>query len=493
MRFSLRAATAVAMPAGFYVLLLGLAAGILVGEGLLLWNRPLTGLFLAVFAFSAFFALVGAVITIGRAQREDPVGVPVTAHDQPRLWDLVNRVAAVVGTRPPDEVRIVPVVNAAVSEQTRLLGLRVVRRRLYIGAPLLACLTEEQIASILAHELGHYGNRDTRLAGIVMSGRDAQLRVLKGLKGDNQARAVVAALIAEYTKLYLKVSSAVCRGQELAADVVSARVAGSVTAASALRELLVLGAAWDVFVERHLAVASAAGYLPNGVFDGFADLLGCDELADFLEEVRQGSGDREQDPYDSHPPTSERIAAVEALAAQPVRSWGGGPAAGLLVEPTRVLDASFASPTPVVRVDWAELGHLTVRARTAFAADRLLRAASRISGRPATLTAVLDALDAGRLVDLAPDGLRPGSASGGPRARREFARGFVEEDLTGLISLAHVDAGRARWRRDWIGDVEYVGVPPEHVDAAVADGGSTTALRAALAAAGIAPDYRPTA
>ncbi|MFD9732917.1 M48 family metallopeptidase [Umezawaea sp. NPDC059074] len=492
MRFSARAAVAVAMLVGFYVLLLGLAVGIVVGEALLLWNRPLSGLIGLTVAVPAFFALVAAVITVDRVERATPVGVAVSPAEQPRLWDLVTRIAAEVGTRPPDEVRIITEVNAAVSEETRFLGLRVVKRRLYLGAPLLACLTEEQVTSILAHEMGHYGNRDTRLAGIVMTGRDAQVRVLRKLRGDTEARAVVFAVIAEYTKLYLRVSSAVCRRQELAADAVSARVVGSATAASALRELPVLTAAWEVFVERHLDVAAAAGYLPNGVHDGFADLLACADFADFLEEVRQADDTGDRDEYDSHPPISERVATIEAFAAEPARGWGTGPATGLLVEPGRVLDAVVTGSA--ARVDWAELGHLVVRAETVVAAERLLRAASRVAGRPATLAAVLDAVDAGKLVDLAPDGLRPGSGSSGPRVRREFARGFVGEDLAGLVALAHVDLGLAHWRRDWVGDVEYVGDPlTELVDAAVADGGGTADLRAALAAAGVAPDYRPAA
>jgi Zn-dependent protease with chaperone function len=491
-RFSVRAAVAVAMLIGFYVLLIGLAVGIVVGEALLLWNRPIGGIVGLTLAVPAFFALVAAMITVERVEREAVPGVPVTARDQPRLWDLVNRIAAEVGTRPPDEVRIIAEVNAAVSEKTRFLGLRVVERRLLLGAPLLACLTEEQVTSILAHELGHYGNRDTRLSGIVMSGRNAQVRLLKKLRGDTEARAVVYSVIAEYTKLYMKVSSAVCRRQELAADAVSARVVGSATAASALRELPVLSAAWEVFVERHLDVAVETGYLPTGVHDGFADLLACADLADFLEEVRSAADVGERGEYDSHPPASERVAAIRVLGAEPARGWGTGPATALLVEPRRVLDASVTSPA--ARVSWAELGHLIVRARTVVAAERLLRAASRVAGRPATVTTVLDALDAGKLTELAPEGLRPGSGSSGPRVRREFARGFVGEDLTGLVALAHVDLGLARWRRDWIGDVEYVGDPlEEQVDAAVADGGSTASLRAALAAAGVAPDYRPAA
>jgi Zn-dependent protease with chaperone function len=496
MRFSVRAVAAVAMLVGFYVLVVGLAVGLVVGEALLLVNQPLSGLYLGIFAVPAFFALLGALITIERAEQDDVLGDLVTEQDQPRLWALVNRIAAEVGTRPPDEVRIISVVNAMVSEKTRMLGLRVVKRRLYIGAPLLACFTERQLVSVLAHELGHYGNRDTRLAGIVMSGRNAQVRLLKGLKADNWVKAAVVVVLAEYTKLCLKVSSAIGRRQELAADAVAARITGSATAVSMLRELSVLDAAWDVFVERHLDTGVAVGYLPNDVFDGFAELLRCAELADFLDEVRWDS-EPEHGPYDSHPPTPERIAHIEALAAEPAPGWGDGPATGLLVDPARVMEASFPSAVvaEAVRVGWADFGHLAVRAETLLAAERLLEAAAKTMERPATLATVLDALDAGKLAELAPSGIKPGCAVAGTRVRREYARGFVGEDLTGLVSLAQVDIGLARWTRDWIGDVEYVGTPPfpEHVDAAVADGGGTSALRAALTTAGIALDYRPVA
>jgi len=78
------------------------------------------------------------------------------------LWAEVRAIAAEVRTRVPDEVRLVADVNAAVSEDTRLLGLRGGRRYLYVGLPLLQAMNLAQFRSVLAHELGHYSHQHTR-------------------------------------------------------------------------------------------------------------------------------------------------------------------------------------------------------------------------------------------------------------------------------------------------------------------------------------------
>ncbi|MCZ9338236.1 M48 family metallopeptidase, partial [Streptomyces sp. TRM76130] len=98
-------------------------------------------------------------------------GLPVTEADEPALWRTVRELADQVGTRAPSRIALTPDVNAAVSEDARLLGLLPGPRRLYLGVPLLQGLTEAQLRSVLAHELGHYSNADTRLAALTARGR----------------------------------------------------------------------------------------------------------------------------------------------------------------------------------------------------------------------------------------------------------------------------------------------------------------------------------
>lgn len=499
MRVSLRAAIAVALLVGFYVLAFGLIGGLLALETYALINRPFVGLKLAFFVAPVVYALVKGLISLERRAQDEVPGTLVTPAEQPALWDLVRRLAADVGTRPPDEIRILAAVNAAVSEDTRFLGLRVLKRRMFIGAPLLTSLTEKQLIAVLAHELGHYANKDTRLSGVVISGRNAMLRAGSHMNAEHWFQRMIAKLFRGYAKLYLRVSQAISRRQEFAADRFSASLAGSSAAASALREAPVIDAAWDLFSNRHLTVAWELGYLPTTFFDGFARLRTSPELHEKLEEIRQDPTDPDRGPYDSHPPLKDRIAAIEAMGLEPESGWGDRPALELLADPMPLLDAAVlnslvSEADQKERVDWATLGHIGARARVVHGTQRLLQAAATTMNQPPSLTTVLDALDAGRLADLG--SYEPGDRDAGVRARREMARGEVLPELSALVALAFSDAGLAHWELDWLGRTTFVTSSHDfdlvdHLDTAVADNGGTEGLRGALAAAGVALDYRP--
>ncbi len=503
MRVSLRAATAVALLVGCYLFAAGLAAGLLAFEVRSLIERPSAGLVLAFLVLPAVYVLAAAVVAVERrgSKPDEVPGVPVTDAEQPALWNLVRRLAADVGTRPPDELRVIGAVHAGIAEDTRFLGLRVLHRRMFIGAPLLTCLTEKQLIAVLAHELGRYATRDSRLAGVVVSGRGAVLRAGSHLDTDRWFRRQVASLFRGYAKLFLRVSRPISRRQEIAADACSAHLAGSSAASSALRELPVVDAAWDLFTSRHLTVAWEAGYLPATIFDGFTLLRTSPELQEELEQIRRHPSDPDRGPFDSHPPLPDRIAAVDALDAT-AESWGDRPALDLLDDPVPLLEAAVLdtlAPEAATkeRVDWATLRHIGARARVVHGTERLLNAAAALMDKPPSLTTVLDALDAGKLADIGPDSAVPGNRAAGPRARRELARGEVHAELSALVALAFSDAGRAHWELDWLGRTTFVTATDhldmaDHLDEAVADTGNTRGLRHALATAGVAPGYRPT-
>ena len=88
------------------------------------------------------------------------------------LWACIRQLASQAGTRAPGRLYLVPDVNAAVWENSGSLGLIPGQRQMMVGVPLLMALTPAQLDAVLAHGLGHYGNRDTRLGGLV--GRASQ-------------------------------------------------------------------------------------------------------------------------------------------------------------------------------------------------------------------------------------------------------------------------------------------------------------------------------
>jgi Zn-dependent protease with chaperone function len=416
------------------------------------------------------------------------MGIGVTPQEQPALWALVRDLARRVGTREPDEITIVAEVNAGVSEQTRFLGLGGGKREMFVGAPLLACLSEAQLAAVLGHELAHYGHRDTRMSGIVMTGRNALRRVLSGFHSGDWFQRRLATLVEQYAKLYFRVSVATCRRQEFAADATSAEVAGSAAAASAIRELPAIEALWTLFLDWHLGTAWAAGYLPHTFFDQFARLRDEPDVRVVLDEIRTSPPERERMPYDSHPPLRDRIAAIERLARLGPPG-GEGPATALLHG--NVLDQCLTNTladeaATKTRVDWVTVNHVGARRAVAQRTQALLAKAG------GTLGHVLDALDAGRVADLGPEDSGPGDTSAGPRARREFAMPYVRNDVRALVALALSDAGRGSWTLSWSGDARLVtplSLDEDLVTAALAR--NTAGLRATLAAAGVGLDYHP--
>lgn len=182
------------MLAGFYVVALAQLAA---AGALAIWLASvLPGTLALKLTFPLFTATVGAVtVAMWRAIRtkpQPPHGLPVTPQEAPTLWGTVRELAQVVGTRMPDEIRLVPEINAAVMEESRLMGLVGGRRYLYIGLPLLQALSVSQIRSVLAHELGHYSGRHTRLGGVAYRGRLAIAGTVERIGPYNQASVRVA-------------------------------------------------------------------------------------------------------------------------------------------------------------------------------------------------------------------------------------------------------------------------------------------------------------
>ncbi|MFD7663840.1 M48 family metalloprotease [Streptomyces sp. NPDC059788] len=517
---SLRALRALFLLAGFYVLAL-VVLGVLTGAAAVAWFRAPLGSALTVTVIAALLGLpvVRGIGTLGAGGRDGADGLPVTEAEQPELWRAVRSLAERTGTRAPDAVLLTGEVNAAVHEKTRLLGLLPGRRRLYLGVPLLIGLDEPQLRSVIAHELGHYGNADTRLAGITLRGRDSVLRTVEGFREPQRERAqktrsrfghrqllspslyrAMGRPFQAYARFYLRATHSVGRQQELAADRVAAQVAGRDATASALREIAVLEAAHDFYLGRYLALGARAGLLPprGEVCGGVRRLLDDPELRVVLAKLREDPPPGEMSPYDSHPPVAERVRLIEALpddvpAAAPTRSapMPLRDAGRVLVELEGVVLTPEAQA--MERADWPDLTHRAAYALTETRARPLraaLAAAGLAPGGPAAeLTALLDAADSGRLWEVAGNLPKsPEAARATGRAAREFLRPDLEHGMDHLAELAVVEAAGARWELCWSaaprlrlpGDRDVAEELEAAVRAAVADAPDTKPLRALL-------------
>ncbi|MEU9046901.1 MULTISPECIES: M48 family metalloprotease [unclassified Kitasatospora] len=540
MSTSVRAVTAVALLAGFYLLALGIVAGLLTLDiALFQASGHLNPGLIKIWGVTAVIGYpVLRVVFLTRRRTDDGElpGVRLTREQQPAVWGMVDRIAERTGVRGPAEIRLVPEVNAGVLEETKLLGLVPGKRHLVIGAPLLMGLTEGELESVLAHEFGHYSNRDVRLAAVTVAGRRAVLHTIGGLhqradlhqaeeaaklaaksekrlaKGRKPAGEeagggvdrALAKLFTLYAKLYFRVSEAVGRRQEYAADLVAARLAGRDATASALRKMPVLDSAQDFYLGRYATIGWDAGLLPppGQVYGGLLHLLSDPKRRQELAEYALELPEHEPDPYDSHPPIDRRVAAIEALPDDGRGPGADAPALALLHDAERVLaELEVVSLIPEAagkqRVEWPALvrGAMLTHAREAAApAGRALTAL----GLPPTVHGLLDAVDAGRaweFTDRLPKSEQAAAATG--RAAREFARPALREELAHAAVVALAEAGRADWELSWSGPAElrlpdgFEDAFDPALDAACTDTPDTAPLRALLAGAGLPSPTAP--
>jgi Zn-dependent protease with chaperone function len=500
MTTTLRALLAIALLVGFY-LLVGLVIAATAGVDVLAIRHPNAGAIkLAGLATIAAFALLRALLVMGRRRDEQEYGFAVRPADEPELWREVTGLARWAGTAPPDEIRLVPDVNAGVSEDTRLLGLRAVRRHMYIGLPLLATLTVAEMRSVLGHELGHYSGAHTRLGAPTYRGREALIRAIGGLGNHPLLRRVFVA----YAKLYFRVSQAVSRRQEHEADELAVQISGRQATGSALRKVHAAGAAWQFYLESYVSLGGPAQATPADLFGGFRALLAAQSRR-FADEAAA----EQRSPYDSHPSLPERLAAIAAQPEPAIRP-DERPAAVLLANPAaaeRLAQQALwtAEARRLPSLPWEEIIARGVYASAnADAVADLLVGAQRITGWPdPTLGGALAVLAHGDVERLGNELRRLGwqqQHQQQPAQGEPDQRSLVADVLIAALQGVMVESGRARWRLSWSGPAELAdergeAVPREELAElarrAVADPDAVATVRAFLTRYGVPDSHRP--
>jgi Zn-dependent protease with chaperone function len=520
---TLRAVRALVLLLGFYLVGLVLL-GVL---GALDWwiisgGHGGAALKLVVVSFIVAIPVVQGMFAVRSPRFEPPAGALwVDEQKEPRLWAAVRRLAEQTGTRCPDEIYLVPQVNAAVYEESRLLGLRSGSRVLLIGAPLLTGLDEAQLTGVLAHEFGHYSNADTRLGAINRRGFEqisrtvgtllrrsaakraqelerAEAKEAKRLAKGKEAREVGAGTaglsfrIAArpfiwYGTFYVRVMRGSMRRQEYAADLAAARIAGRDATASALREIPVLDSAFDFYMSSYATLGVGAGLLPpqGEVYGGLGRLLAARSAE--LDGLRRELPREELSPYDTHPPIAERVARIEDLDDDGRRAHTAGPALGLLANPQAAFaaleQASLTSEALGLRraADWPQLVHESMTTYANGSAQALRQAVREVTGGDGSLESVLAAIEAGALWQVAERLAQPAD-EGSPDAVRARLRGLLSQLVAGELT----GRGAAHFELSWTGPAvlrladgqgEWL---ERALDAAVADTPDTRGLRQLL-------------
>ncbi len=447
------------------------------------------------------------------AGRNRPPGLRLMRGEQPRLFSLLDDLADRVGTNPPDEVWLSPEVDAFATARrvVPLLGRR--RRVLGLGLGLLAVLTVDQAAAVLAHELAHL--------------HAVRWWPLRWLRGAQSALTVAAGSFGRLggvpfgrlSRLLHHLAGPIFRGEELHADAVAVAAVGSAPVVGALRRIEAAAQLYERYAAQYVEPLWRRGLAPARLAEGFMALRAAAAGLPLDEEDDLGH-------CDTHPPVRLRVASAAMLdvPVRRLRGWedGGDEAAWSLLDDPPGLDLRVSRAYTAMalgrglEISWDHLSPTWYQEDARAGGQALFAAAASLArGRgglgpsaqpPAPgedrggLALVLSVLESGRCAELvtalaAVPGGDPGLAAevrSCPSSRLpDLARDVLAAYVGRAASASLVDDGGYTWMSLWTGPsvlrapTGEVADLSELVSAAIKTPAGVDALRRRLAAAGV--------
>lgn len=346
-----RCILALVLMVGFYLLAIAIAWGLLYIPYAELKYAERLHIKLALICVFSAGAIVWSVLP--RADKFTPPGPKLTPERHPRLFRELKTISDAMREGMPVEVYLVPDVNAWVCNRGGVMGFGS-RRVMGLGLPLLRVLNVSQLRAVLAHEFGHYHGGETALAPWVYKTRSAIMRTLASLQGG-----AIQKPFLWYGKMFLRITHAVSRQQEYAADALAAQFAGAISLTTGLQKIHGAAHAFDAYWSSEVAPVLSAGFRPP-IAEGFAAFLSSEPVsqgtAALLGEELASS---KQDPYDTHPSLKDRLAALQDVVTTSVPG-DDAPAMSLLEDETateaQLLAAVFAQHggRPLREITWQD-------------------------------------------------------------------------------------------------------------------------------------------
>jgi heat shock protein HtpX len=316
--------------------------------------------------------VVGATILwslVPRREKFEAPGLLLEPPAHPRLFAELHSIAAALNEPLPREVYLIGQVNAFVADRGGIIGFGS-RRVMGIGLPLLSSLTVSEMRAVLAHEFAHYYSGDTRMGPWVYKTQSAMIRAFRNIGSLGELGRIAALqfmnmvatfILKWYFIFFLRVINFVSRKKEYRADELASLVAGAEPLVQGLRKIHGASMAWGPYWNSEVVPVLNQGCKP-AIADGFSRFLAAPQIeVQVTKGIEREIAEGKTEPYDTHPPLRDRIAAIEKLDAEPGEK-DAELAISLLEQPesTELQFLELANPNlaknSLRQVGWDEIG-----------------------------------------------------------------------------------------------------------------------------------------
>jgi Zn-dependent protease with chaperone function len=274
----------------------------------------------AVALFTIFYMIKSLV---WRPRVDDP-GRPLTEHEAPGLWRLVKGVAETMKTRPVTEIRITHGADLAVYERGSFRAKMSDKadRILILGTAVLNGFDQNAFRAVLAHEYGHFSNRDT-------AGGDIAFRVNTDIIGAANSMAASGTatvynigfqFLRLFHFLFRRITHGASRLQEVLADRVAAYHYGVQAFKDGLNHVIMRELEFEHLADREINAAMGANRAVQNLYEMTIDDDGAKrELSEQFKAVIE----RPTSDDDTHPSSTDRYRYIEQIRSSEVEPLSG--------------------------------------------------------------------------------------------------------------------------------------------------------------------------
>lgn len=269
---------------------------------------------------------IGALVTVYKMIRslfikiesEDP-GRSLSYEEAPGLWDLARAVAAAVGTRAVDEIRITPGTDLAVYEKGsfRERANDKAKRILIVGGGVLNDFEQTGFRAVLAHEYGHFSHRDTAGGDVAIRVNADMMKFAHAMMLSGQAVwwNVAFHFLRVFHFIFRRISHGATRLQEVLADRVAASMYGPKAFEQGLTHVIRKAVEFNYLATKEINESANSRRALQNLYE-----LQTSDNPDLEEEIKQ-SLTRETSEDDTHPSPTDRFrftSRIVTVGEQPV-------------------------------------------------------------------------------------------------------------------------------------------------------------------------------
>jgi Zn-dependent protease with chaperone function len=253
-----------------------------------------------------------SALTMGRLKPTSVKGLVLDRSRDRRLFEAVDDIATRIGASVPDQIVAGLDPTFFVTEgPVKAFDGTYHGRTLFVSIPFIRILSRLELTAVIGHELGHFRGEDTVYSRRFYPVYRGSIEALGVLQASSRGWFGIPLLpplrILELFFLsFADAERGLSRQRELTADVVGAEAASADQLGVALLKLEAYGAIWgDAYLETSQAIRE--GRTAGSLSVRFAQMAGLGARRTLFADVDHGQISH---PTDSHPRTSERLAAL---------------------------------------------------------------------------------------------------------------------------------------------------------------------------------------